>query len=96
MMVMMWPAIPMFLIQLHFKTDFWRRLGIWTYFVVILEWIPIAFILYSLREIILQVEIQLPSPFMFLVVILIVAGIVLHTHCIHVTSNLEEWNLLMN
>ena len=79
MMVMMWPAIPMFLIQLHFKADFWRRLGIWTYFVVILEWIPIAFILYLLREFILQVEIQLPRPFMFLGVILIVAGIVLHS-----------------
>ncbi len=48
MMVMMWPFVPIFLIQSHFKADFWRRLGFWTYLVVFLEWLPIAFALYAL------------------------------------------------
>ncbi len=79
MMVMMWPAIPMFLIELHFATNFWKRLGVWLYFVVILEWLPIAFVVYLWRETILYLQIALAAPFLFLGVALVASGIILHS-----------------
>jgi len=78
MMVMMWPAIPMFLIELHFAINFWRKLGVWTYFAVLLQWVPIAFVLYFLQGAILHNEIALGIPFMVLGIILIAAGVALH------------------
>jgi len=78
MMVMMWPAIPMFLIELHYATNFWRKLGVWTYFAVILQWIPIAIVLYLLQGAILYYEVTLATPFLVFGIILIFAGIALH------------------
>jgi protein-S-isoprenylcysteine O-methyltransferase Ste14 len=78
MMVMMWPAIPMFLIQIHYGISFWRKLGLWTYLAIFLEWTPIAVVLYSLREAILQYEVAVTTPFLVLGVLLVAAGIALH------------------
>lgn len=78
MMVMMWPLIPMFLIQIHFATNFWRKIGLWTYFVVFLEWLPIAFALYLWQEAILQYETVITAPILILGVGAEVAGIALH------------------
>jgi protein-S-isoprenylcysteine O-methyltransferase Ste14 len=78
MMVMMWPLIPMFLIQIHYATNFWRKLGIWTYFTIFLEWLPIAFALYWWRDAILQYEVTVATPIIALGAAAIVAGIALH------------------
>ena len=78
MMVMMWPFIPMFLIEVHFATGFWRRLGFWTFFVVFLEWLPIAFVVYALRGMVLAYEVGLGLPFVVLGVALVAAGVALH------------------
>jgi protein-S-isoprenylcysteine O-methyltransferase Ste14 len=79
MMVMMWPFVPIFLIQLHFKVNFWRRLGVWTYLVVLLEWVPIAFTLYAFGGALTNFEVTLGIPFIVLGVIAISAGVVLHS-----------------
>jgi len=78
MMVMMWPAVPMFLIELHFTINFWRKLGVWTYFAVLLQWGPIAYVLYLLQGAILYYRIALGIPFLVLGIILIIAGFTLH------------------
>lgn len=78
MMVMMWPYIPMLLIQIHYAVNFWRKMGVWTYFVVLLEWLPIAYVLYSLQTVILQYEVAVALPLRVLGGVLIAAGIVLH------------------
>jgi len=78
MMVMMWPAIPMFLIQIHYATIFWRKLGLWTYLVIFLEWVPIAFALYLWREVILQYEVTTTAPFHVVGVVAVAAGVALH------------------
>jgi protein-S-isoprenylcysteine O-methyltransferase Ste14 len=78
MMVMMWPFIPLFLIEIHYGINFWRRLGVWTYFVVFLEWLPIGYVLYLWQSVVLQYEIAVALPLRVLGGVLIVAGIVLH------------------
>lgn len=79
MMVMMWPFIPMFLIQIHYATNFWRKIGIWTYFVILLEWLPFAYALYSWQTVILQYEITIALPLRALGVAAIAAGVILHS-----------------
>lgn len=79
MMLMMWPYIPMFLIQIHYATNFWRKIGVWTYFVILLEWFPVAYILYSWQTVILQYVVAIALPMRVLGGLLIVAGIVLHS-----------------
>ena len=78
MMVMMWPFVPMFLIEVHFATGFWRRLGFWTFFAVFLEWLPIAFVVYALREMVLAYEVALGLLFVVLGVALVAAGVAFH------------------
>jgi hypothetical protein len=79
MMVMMWPFIQMFLIQIHYATSFWRKIGAGTYFVVFMEWVPIAYAIYSLQPAILQYEITIALPLRVLEVAAIAAGIALHS-----------------
>ena len=78
-MVMMWPFIPIFLIQLHFKVDFWRRLGVWTYLVVFIGGLPIALALYLSRGAILYFEVTIGTPFLVLGIIAIIAGVAIHS-----------------
>jgi protein-S-isoprenylcysteine O-methyltransferase Ste14 len=78
MMLMMWPAIPMILIQLHIVPSFWRKLGVWTYLVWLLEWLPIAYIIRSFQDVFLQSEINVNSAIIVIGVFFVVAGIALH------------------
>jgi protein-S-isoprenylcysteine O-methyltransferase Ste14 len=79
MMIAMWPAIPLFLIQLHGATSFWKKIGVWMYVVVFLEWLPIGYVINLHREFLLQFQLEFS---IFIVIIgfsFIGAGIVLHS-----------------
>ena len=78
MMIMMWPAVPMFLIELHLSISFWRRLGLWTYLVIIAEWLPIGITLLLLQGIFLSRDFTLGLPFLILGIVMIVMALVLH------------------
>jgi protein-S-isoprenylcysteine O-methyltransferase Ste14 len=78
MMLMMWPAIPMILIQLHIVPSFWRKLGVWTYLVWLLEWLPIAYIIRSFQDVLLQSEINVNLAIIVIGVLFVVGGITLH------------------
>jgi len=78
MMIMMWPAVPLFLIELHFAVSLWRRMGLWTYLILTVEWLPIGIALYLLRDQLLSVELALSTPFLVFGVFLISAAIALH------------------
>ena len=78
MMIMMYPIIPLFLIQLHFGINFWRRLGIWTYVIIFLEWLPIGILLYAIQGPLLYYQTTLGLPSLALGVVLILLGVALH------------------
>ncbi|NIQ04565.1 MAG: isoprenylcysteine carboxylmethyltransferase family protein [Candidatus Korarchaeota archaeon] len=78
MMLTMWPSIPLFLIQLHLAPNFWRRLGVWTYLVVFLEWLPVAYAISLWQEEILQHTVLTTTPILVLGITLVTAGFVLH------------------
>jgi protein-S-isoprenylcysteine O-methyltransferase Ste14 len=79
MMLMMWPGIPMVLIQLHSVPSLWRKLGVWTYLIWLMEWLPIAYVIRSLQGVLLQSEITFNSAIVALGVSSVIAGILLHT-----------------
>jgi len=79
MMMAMWPAIPLFLIQLHGATSFWKKIGVWMYVVVFLEWLPIGYVINLHRDFLLQFQLEFSSLFIIIGFCFIGAGIVLHS-----------------
>ncbi len=79
MMIMMWPAAPLFLIELHFAANLWRRIGLLTYLIFTAEWLPIGIALYLVRFRLLSLEVVLSTPFLVFGVCLIAAALALHT-----------------
>lgn len=69
----------MFLIQLHGATNFWKKIGIWTYLVLILEWLPIAYLIQANQDFFLQFQIEVFTITIVLGFSLIAAGIILHS-----------------
>ena len=78
MMIMMWPFVPMFLIQVHFFRGFWRRLGLWTYLAIFLEWLPVGLVLFALGDLLLRFEVAVSAPIVVLGVVAVAAGVALH------------------
>lgn len=79
MMITMWPAIPMFLIQLHGVTRFWRKIGVWTYLIIFLEWLPVAYVIQSNRDFFLQFQLEVSIAIVAIGFLFIAAGILLHS-----------------
>jgi protein-S-isoprenylcysteine O-methyltransferase Ste14 len=69
----------MFLFQIHYIVDFWRKICLWTYFAIFLEWVPIGFALFLWREVFLQYEVAVTTPFFILGVAAVAVGIALHS-----------------
>lgn len=79
MMIAMWPVIPIFLIQLHGATNFWKRIGIWTYAVVVLEWLPIAYFIFVNQDLFFQFQFEFDTMIVIIGFSFIAAGIVVHS-----------------
>ena len=79
MMIMMWPAVPIFLIELHFAINFWRKIGLWTYLVLLIEWLPIGIALYLFQNQLLSIEVLLATPFLVFGIVLIAVALALHS-----------------
>jgi len=58
--LMFWPVVPLFWIPVHFATRFFRRLGLLTYLLFLIVWIPLAYIIYENRHFLLQFRLELP------------------------------------
>lgn len=58
--LLLWPAIPLFWIPVHCVPRFFRRLGLRTYVLPLVTWLPVAFFAFRLRDVLLQYRIDLP------------------------------------
>jgi protein-S-isoprenylcysteine O-methyltransferase Ste14 len=76
--VMAWPVIPLFWIPVHFATDLFRKLGLLTYVMPLITWIPLAYFVYSNRIFLLQFKADLPLICNVIGVPLFICGILLH------------------
>ncbi len=59
--LLLWPAIPLFWVPVHCVPGFFRRLGFLTYLLPFITWLPIAFLVYRLRHVLLQYRAVFPA-----------------------------------
>lgn len=76
--VMVWPVIPLFWIPVHFATNTFRKLGLLTYVMPYLTWIPLAYFSYKHRAFLLQSKVNLPHIFNIIGIPLLICGTALH------------------
>ena len=76
--VMVWPVIPLFWIPVHFATDRFRKLGLLTYVMPLITWLPLAYLVYRNRIFLLQLKVDLPPICNGIGIPLFISGILLH------------------
>ncbi|TAN40661.1 MAG: isoprenylcysteine carboxylmethyltransferase family protein [Nitrospirae bacterium] len=59
--IMVWPVIPLFWIPVHGLPKVFKKLGLLSYIVPAVLWLPLAFIIYSNRMVILSGRVGLPG-----------------------------------
>lgn len=80
MVLMLWPAIPFFWIPVHCAPGFFRRLGIATYFLPLVTWLPAAFVIYHKRGLLLSFTIGMPVGVNIMGGVLLFAGLALQIY----------------
>ena len=58
--IMFWALVPLFWIPVHGLSAFFRKLGIFTYITPVITWLPIAWLIYVNRELLLKHAVDLP------------------------------------
>lgn len=91
MTIILWPVIPLFWIPVHGLSRIFKKLGLLTYAIPILMWIPLAVIIFRSRALLLSWKIDLPAAFRVLGIILLVAGTSLY---FWTTKLLGFWGLI--
>jgi protein-S-isoprenylcysteine O-methyltransferase Ste14 len=76
--LIIWPVIPLFWIPVHWAPKFFKRLGIITYIMPLITWLPIAFLVYLERAFFLHYKTDLPPIIQFIGTLLLLAGALLH------------------
>ncbi len=76
--IIFWPIIPLFWIPVHLMTGLFRKLGLATYVLSIFVWLPIAYFLYLLKDVLLSDRMSIPSFLSFLGWVLFIPGLILH------------------
>ncbi len=59
--LVIWPVIPLFWVPVHALPAFFRRLGFLTYVLPVVTWMPLAVVLFTLRDFLLRYKAALPS-----------------------------------
>jgi protein-S-isoprenylcysteine O-methyltransferase Ste14 len=76
--ILFWVAIPLFWIPVHFATTFFRKLGLFTYVMPFMAWLPLAYLIYRNRDFFLRPRIPLPLVLRFGGAALFILGALLH------------------
>ncbi len=75
--VLLWPVIPHFWIPVHGFSRFFRKIGLLTYAVPMVTWLPIAYLIYRNRMKLLADTIPVPPGLEIIGMIILVGGIIL-------------------
>jgi protein-S-isoprenylcysteine O-methyltransferase Ste14 len=76
--IIFWPVIPLFWIPVHGFSRILKRLGLITYLLPLVTWLPLAYLIYSMKNFLLQFKIELPFILNISGIPLLVLGILLH------------------
>lgn len=76
--ILVWPVVPLFWIPVHGLSRFFKRIGLLTYLMPPLTWMPIAYIVFKYREELIGFRYELPFVINLTGLILIIIGTFLH------------------
>lgn len=76
--IILWPVVPLFWIPVHGFPKVFKRLGILTYTMPLITWIPLAYVIYAQRDFLLYYRIELPFLLNTIGIIFLTAGTSLH------------------
>lgn len=76
--IIFWPVIPLFWIPVHGFSRILKRLGLITYLLPLVTWLPLAYLLFSIKNFLLQFKVELPFILSISGTPLLVLGILLH------------------
>lgn len=76
--ILVWPVVPLFWIPVHGLSRFFKRIGLLTYLMPPLTWMPIAYIVFKYREELIGFRYELPFVINLAGLILIIIGTFLH------------------
>jgi protein-S-isoprenylcysteine O-methyltransferase Ste14 len=76
--IMFWPVIPLFWIPVHFATTFFKKLGLLTYLMPMITCMPLAYLIYQHKFLILNFKVQLPILLNIAGVVLFSLGLIIH------------------
>lgn len=58
--IMFWALVPLFWIPVHGLSRFFKRLGIFTYITPFVTWLPVVWLIYINRDLLLSMRLDLP------------------------------------
>jgi protein-S-isoprenylcysteine O-methyltransferase Ste14 len=59
--IMFWALVPLFWIPVHGLSPFFKKLGIFTYITPVITWVPIVWLIYANRDLLLKYTVNLPQ-----------------------------------
>lgn len=78
MIWMMWSIVSIALVLIPLLPNLWRRIGILTYLVLFAFWLPLAYLILLIQDLLLQIALDFHIAIVFLGFILIIIGMIIH------------------
>ena len=72
--LLLWPVIPLFWVPVHCGARWFRRIGLFTYMLPFVTWLPLAWHLFTLRGFLLAYQVTLPIAINVFGIVLLVLG----------------------
>lgn len=89
--LIVWPVIPLFWIPVHLFPNAFKKLRLFTYVVPLITWVPVAFLLYGYRDVLLHYRADIYIIIRLAGLALLIAGTGIH---IWTGKLLSVWGLI--
>lgn len=76
--IILWPVVPLFWIPVHGLSKIFKRLGILTYALPLITWMPLAYLIFINRSFFLHFKADLPFILNLAGILLLIIGTLLH------------------
>jgi protein-S-isoprenylcysteine O-methyltransferase Ste14 len=75
---MVWPIVPLFWIPVHALTRFFKNLGVLTYALPVIAWVPLAYVIYLYRDVLVRFRVAIPVAVHIAGLLLLLSATILH------------------
>lgn len=76
--IMVWPVVPLFWIPVHGFPEIVKRLGLLSYIMPLVTWIPLAYIIYTHKDFLLYYRVEFPFLLNIIGIFFLTIGTLLH------------------